>query len=229
MRRVLSSGVAVMQGREDVLFMTRILIADDHDVVRSGLSTILGGQPGWEVVAEAEDGRQAVQLAAETKPDVAILDYQLPSMNGVDATREIRAFQPQTEVLIFTMHESEQIIRNLLKAGAKGYVLKSDADVHLIAAIEALSQHRPYFTWRASEALLDLLRDGAQSEGVLTSREREVVKLIAEGFSNKTAALHLKVSIKTVESHRATAMRKLGTSSTADLVRYAVRNHLIEP
>jgi DNA-binding NarL/FixJ family response regulator len=211
--------------------MTRIMIADDHLIVRRGLRAVIEARPGWEVVAEAADGNEAVEMALKTKPDVAVLDFSLPTLDGLETTRRIR-HALKTEVLIFTMHESEQIIRNLLKAGAKGYVLKSDADVHLIAAIEALSQHRPYFTWRASEALLDLLRDapdGTQSEGVLTSREREVVKLIAEGFSNKTAALHLKVSIKTVESHRATAMRKLGTSSTADLVRYAVRNHLIEP
>ena len=210
--------------------MTRILIADDHDVVRSGLSTILGGQPGWEVVAEAEDGRQAVQLAAETKPDVAILDYQLPSMNGVDATREIRAFQPQTEVLIFTMHESEPLVRELLEAGARGYLLKSDARRFLIAAVESLSRHKPFFTGRVSETLLNAyLAQGHVGDGVLTARERRVVQLIAEGHSNKETAQILGLNLKTVESHRSSAMRKVNANSTATLVRYAIRNKLVEP
>ena len=161
---------------------TRILIADDHDVVRSGLHAILSGQPGWEVVAEAEDGRQAVALAAETQPDVAIIDYQLPLMNGVDATREIRAFQPSTEVLIFTMHESEPLLRELLEAGARGYLHKSDARKFLIAAVEALSHHKPFFTGSVSETLLNAyLAKGHGADGVLTMRERSVVQLIAEG------------------------------------------------
>ena len=137
--------------------MTRILIADDHDVVRTGLRAILSGQSGWAVVAEAEDGRQAVDLAVETQPDVAILDCQLPVLNGVDATREIRAVQPQTEVLIFTMHESETLLRELLEAGARGYLLKSDARQFLIAAVEALAQHKPFFTGGVSETLLNCL------------------------------------------------------------------------
>jgi DNA-binding NarL/FixJ family response regulator len=210
--------------------MVRILIADDHDVVRSGLATILGSQTGWEVVAEAEDGRQAVQLAAETHPDIAILDYQLPLMNGVDATREIRAFQPQTEVLIFTMHESEPLIRELLEAGARGYLLKSDARKFLIAAVESLSLHKPFFTGRVSEALLSAyLSKGHVSESVLTTRERSVVQLIAEGHSNKEVAQLLGLNLKTVESHRASAMRKINVNSTATLVRYAIRNKLVEP
>jgi DNA-binding NarL/FixJ family response regulator len=210
--------------------VTRILIADDHDVVRSGLHAILSGQPGWEVVGEAENGRQAVDLAAETQPDVVILDYQLPLLNGVDATREIRAFQPKTEVLIFTMHESEPLLRELLEAGARGYLLKSDARKFLIAAVEALSHHKPFFTGQVSETLLKAyLAHGHTPESGLTTRERSVVQLIAEGHSNKEAAGILGVNLKTVESHRASAMRKVNANSTATLVRYAIRNKLVEP
>jgi DNA-binding NarL/FixJ family response regulator len=210
--------------------MIRILIADDHDVVRSGLHAILSSQPGWEVIAEAEDGKRAVELAAQTQPNVAILDYQLPIINGVDATREIRAFLPQTEVLIFTMHESEPLIRELLEAGARGYLLKSDARRFLIAAVEALAHHQPFFTGRVSETLLSAyLANRAPLGDLLTPRERNVVQLVAEGRSNKEAASLLGINLKTIETHRATAMRKIKANSTADLVRYAIRNKLVEP
>jgi DNA-binding NarL/FixJ family response regulator len=210
--------------------MLRLLIADDHDVVRSGLHAILSSQPGWEVVGEAENGKRAVELAAETQPNVAILDYQLPIMNGIDATREIRAFQPETEVLIFTMHESEPLIRELLEAGARGYLLKSDARRFLIAAVEALARHQPFFTGRVSEALLSAYLSSAPSRSdVLTHRERGVVQLIAEGRTNKEAAQLLGINLKTVETHRAAAMRKIRAHTSADLVRYAIRNKLIEP
>lgn len=210
--------------------MIRILIADDHEVVRSGLHAILSSQPGWEVVAEAEDGRRAVELAAQTQPAVAILDYQLPVMNGIDATREIRAFQPQTEVLIFTMHESEPLVRELLEAGARGYLLKSDARRFLIAAVEALSRHQPFFTGRVSEALLNTYLSNAPSRcDVLTHRERSVVQLIAEGRTNKEAAQLLGINLKTVETHRAAAMRKIKAHTSADLIRYAIRNKMVEP
>ena len=210
--------------------MTRILIADDHDVVRSGLRAILSDQPGWEVVAEAEDGKQAVELAAATQPDVAILDHQLPLMNGVDATRQIRAFQPRTEVLIFTMHGSEPLIRELLEAGARGYLLKSDARRFLISAVETLARHQPFFTGRVSEALLAayLGRGAAPGDG-LSSRERGVVQLIAEGRTNKEVAQLLGINLKTVETHRGAAMRKINAHTAADLVRYAIRNKMVEP
>jgi DNA-binding NarL/FixJ family response regulator len=209
--------------------VTRILIADDHAVVRSGLRTILEAHPNWEVVAEAADGKEAILAAAEAKPDVAVLDYSLPLINGVEVTRQIRARMPRTEVLIFTMHDNETLIGELLKAGARGYLLKSDAKRHLIAAIEALAIHKPFFTSQVSEALLEsYLTSTGHAQSALTGRERNVVQLIAEGHTNKYIARLLSISIKTVETHRAAAMRKLELSSSAALVRYAIRNKLVE-
>ena len=210
--------------------MTRILIADDHDVVRSGLRAILEEHPNWEVVAEASDGKEAILKAIEAKPDVAVLDYSLPLVNGVEATRQIRARSPKTEVLIFTMHDNETLIEELLRAGARGYLLKSDAKLHLIAAIEALAIHKPFFTSQVSEALLgSYLAKADRTGSILTSRERGVVQLIAEGHTNRDIAMLLNISIKTVETHRASVMRKLNLSSSAALVRYAIRNKIVEP
>ena len=209
--------------------MTRILIADDHDVVRSGLRKILEAQRNLEVVAEAADGKEAILKAFETKPDIAVLDYSLPLINGVEATRQIRARLPRTEVLIFTMHENETLIEELVKAGARGYLLKSDARRDLMAAIESLAVHKPYFTTRVSEELLkSFLTDSNRTGSKLTNRERGVVQLIAEGHTNKVVARILNISLKTVETHRGTVMRKLDLSSSADLVRYAIRNRIVE-
>jgi len=209
--------------------VTRILIADDHDVVRSGLGSILEAHPNWEVVAEASDGKEAILKAIETKPDVAVLDYSLPLVNGVEATRQIRARLPRTEVLIFTMHDNESLIEELLKAGARGYLLKSDASRHLIAAIESLEIHKPLFTARVSEALLESVLTKTSDVGsILSHRERAVVQLIAKGHTNKETGELLNISLKTVESHRASVMRKLNLASSADLVRYAIRNRLVE-
>jgi DNA-binding NarL/FixJ family response regulator len=209
--------------------MIRILIADDHDVVRSGLRKVLEARTSWEVVAEAADGREAVSKAIQTSPNVAILDYSLPLINGVEATRQIRARLPKTEVLIFTMHEIDCLFGELLAAGARGYVLKSDANRFLLTAIESLAAHKPYFTANVSEALLDcFLRKPDQRQSSLTPRERGVVQLIAEGHSNKQTAIALSISLKTVESHRAAVMRKLQLSSSSSLVRYAIRNKLVE-
>jgi DNA-binding NarL/FixJ family response regulator len=210
--------------------MIRILIADDHDVVRSGLRHVIEAQPNWQVVAEAGDGKEAVQKALETKPDVAVIDYLLPLINGVEATRQIRAALPRTEVLIFTMHDNDVLIQDLLKAGARGYLLKTDARHHLVSAIETLAAHKPFFTAKVSQALLDsfLSRD-AREGSPLTHRERSVVQLIAEGYTNKQIAGLLKISVKTVETHRAAIMRKLNLSSSAALVRYAIRNRIVEP
>ena len=210
--------------------MPRIVIADDHEVVRRGVRAILESKPGYDVVGEAADGIAVVKLALETKPDVALLDFSMPLLNGLEATRRIRQGSPKTEVLIFTMHDSETVIREVLEAGARGYLLKTDADMQLISAVKALSQHRPFFSSCVSETLLgDYLGKHARrtASGALTPREREIVQLIAEGNSNKLIGRHLELSVKTVETHRAAAMRKLGASSTADLVRYAIRNHIV--
>jgi DNA-binding NarL/FixJ family response regulator len=208
---------------------TRILIADDHEVVRSGLRRILEAQANWQVVAEAANGKDAVSKAIESQPDVAIVDYSLPLVNGIEVARQIRAQVPRTEVLIFTMHDNEILMRELFKVGGRGYLLKSDAKRHLIGAIESLASHKPFFTPKVSEALLEsLLAQPGKEKTTLTNREREVVQLIAEGHTNKHIARLLSISLKTVETHRAAIMRKLSLSSSAGLVRYAVRNKLVE-
>ena len=212
-------------GRRD---LTRILIADNHEVVRLGLRQILEAQPSWRVVAEAANGKEAVAKAIETAPDIAVIDYALPILSGVEVTRQIRRILPGTEVLIFTMHDNEVLVGELLRAGARGYLLKSDANRHLVAAIEALASHAPFFTANVSEALLRSFTTPARGEELLlTSRERQIVQLVAEGYSNKAMAALLGISQKTVETHRATAMRKLKLSCTAALVRYAVRNKVV--
>ena len=194
------------------------------------MQKVLETQPGWQVVAEAVDGKEAVSKAFQTSPDVAILDYSLPLINGVEATRQIRARLPKTEVLIFTMHDSDTLIGELLSAGARGYLLKSDANGSLLAAVQTLAAHKPYFTSKVSEALLEsFLAKPAEQQFSLTPRERGVVQLIAEGHSNKQTAKVLNISLKTVETHRAAVMRKLNISSSASLVRYAIRNKLVEP
>ena len=210
--------------------MTTILIADDHEVVRWGLRKLLEAQPGWQVIAEASDGKEAISKAFEIKPDVVILDYSLPLVNGIEATRQIRLRSPNTEVLIFTMHESETVVRDILQAGARGYLLKSDGQRFLIAAVESVAAHHPFFTSAVSETLLKAyLADVRHSKSVLTARERDVVQRIAEGHTNIQIAGLLGISVKTVETHRATIMRKLNLTSTAALVRYAIRNKIAEP
>jgi DNA-binding NarL/FixJ family response regulator len=211
--------------------VTRILIADDHEVVRSGLRAILEAHEGWEVVAEAENGKDTISKALASKPDVAIIDYSLPVINGIEATRQIRARLPDAEVLIFTMHDSDTLVGEMLQAGARAYLLKSDAKQYLIAAVESLANHQPFFTGRISEQLLKsyLATYPLRGAGTLTPRERLVVQLISEGNSNKEIGAILNLSVKTIESHRATAMRKLNVTSTAAIVRYAIRNKLVEP
>ena len=209
--------------------MTRILIADDHAIVRAGLRTILEAHPNWEVVAEASDGKEAISKAVETKPDIAVVDYSMPLSNGMEVTRQIRARLPKTEVLIFTMHDNQTLVEDILKAGARGYLLKSDVRNHLIGAVEALAEHRPYFTAKVSEALLSAYIKGSKrTAAALTDRERSVVQLVAEGHSNKEVALLLGITLKTVETHRAAVMRKLNLTSPAALVRYAIRNKIVE-
>jgi DNA-binding NarL/FixJ family response regulator len=209
--------------------VTRILIADDHAVVRSGLRAILEAHPNWEVVAEASDGKEAISKAIEAEPDVAVIDYSLPIVNGIEVTRQIRARLPKTEVLIFTMHDNQALIAELLKAGARGYLLKSEAKANLIGAIEALAAHKPFFTANVSEALLRSYVEGSKrAVSALTDRERTIVQLVAEGHSSKEIAQLLGITRKTVETHRAAVMRKLSLSSLAALVRYAIRNKIAE-
>ena len=209
---------------------TRILIADDHAVVRSGLRTVLEAQPGWIVVAEAGDGRDAVAKALETKPNVAIIDYSLPLLNGAEVTRQIHSRLPSVEVLIFTMHDSDSLLADILSAGARAYLLKSDANQYLIAAVTSLVDHKPFFTAKVSEQLLDSYLSAHQVKtDELSPRERVIVQLIAEGHSNRDMSEALGLSLKTIESHRASLMRKLKLKSTAAIVRYAIRNRFVEP
>jgi DNA-binding NarL/FixJ family response regulator len=209
----------------------RILIADDHEVVRSGLRAIVETRANWIVSGEATDGEQAVTLALETKPDIVIVDYSMPLMNGLEVSRRLKSLRLRTEVLILTMHENEELLTEALMAGVRGFLFKSDARKHLISAIDALLDGRPYFTSALLEKLLHDYRLNKQNKSsmLLTSREQTVVQLIAEGHTNKSISAILKLSVKTVETHRASAMRKLGMSSTAELVRYAIRKKLVAP
>jgi len=208
--------------------MTTILIADDHDVVRSGLRALLSAQENFQVVAEAADGKEAVALALATTPDVAIVDYSLPLLNGLEVTRQIRQRSPGTEVIIFTMHDNNSLIHDLLQAGALGYLLKSDAKRLLLTAVETVADHKPFFTGMVSETLLQsFLTKGNNSP--LTARERSVVQLIAEGHSTHDIADLLTISVKTVERHRANILGKLGMRDRVEVTRYAIRAGLIEP
>jgi DNA-binding NarL/FixJ family response regulator len=210
----------------------RILLADDHDVMRSGLRTILEAHSGWQVCGEAREGHEAVRLALELKPDIAVIDIGMPRLDGLEVTRQIKKYLLRTEVLIFTMHETENMIRAVIAAGARGYVLKSDAGLKLIEAVEALSRHEPYFTPKASETLLEgFIKSYGESgkESILTDREQEIVQLLVAGKVNKEIADVLNISVRTVETHRATIMRKLGINSIVELVLYAVRNNIVQP
>ena len=210
----------------------RIVIVDDHAVVRRGVRALLESQPGWEVAGEAVTGREAVDLAKRLCPDIVVMDLSLPELNGLDAARQILKDSPRTEVLVLTMHHSEELVRNVLQAGARGYVLKSDADESLIAAVESLRDHKPFLTSTVTEFVLDDYVHRAEEDvvnaGTVTPREREIIQLLAEGKSNKETASALSVSVKTVEAHRANIMRKLRLRSVSDLVRYAIRNKIVQ-
>jgi DNA-binding NarL/FixJ family response regulator len=214
----------------------KIVIADDHDVVRRGLKSLLSDVPGWEVCAEANNGRQALDKVRQHKPNVAVMDVTMPELNGLEATRQIRKQFPDTEVLVLTMHESEQIAHEVLKAGARGYILKSDAGRDLVKAVEAVSKKQAFFTTRVTQMVSESnLREGLGAVEAgdigsrLTPREREIVQLLAEGKSNKEVASALNISVKTVETHRTNIMRKLRFHSVGELVRYAVRNNIVAP
>lgn len=207
----------------------RILLADDHSVVRRGLKGLLESRKGWKVCAEASDGRAAVAEAKRHRPDVAILDIGMPELNGVEAARQIRAASPFTEVLILSAHGSEKLAREIFDAGGRGYLVKEDADQDLLAAVDAVRQHRPYFTRKLSDWVARQMQesDGKAPRGRLTPREREIVQLLAEGKSNKEAATLLGISVKTIETHRANIMLKLNVHSITELVHYAIRNEMI--
>ncbi len=212
----------------------RILIADDHELIRRGLMSALAEQPDWSIVAEAADGREACELAARHTPDIAVLDLSMPERNGLDVTRELRVSTPKTRILIVTAHESEQLIREVLDAGAMGYVLKSDAGRVLVQAVQALLDERPFFTSKVARFVLDgYLRSAEDAQThpgtmALSPRERHIVQLLAEGNNNKEVARALQLSVKTVETHRSNIMRKMEFGSLADLVRYAIRNKIVD-
>lgn len=211
-----------------------ILIVDDHEFIRQGLRAVIEKQPGWEVVAEAGNGREAIALAEQHEPDVVVMDVSMPDLNGLEATAQLIRSRPQTKVLVLSMHDSEQIIREVLACGARGYILKSDAGRDLVTAIDTLTEGRPFFTPKVSEVLLSgYLRQGesGRAEGnedtsPLTVREREILQLLADGKSNKEIAGGLNISARTVETHRRNLMSKLNLHSIADVVRYAVKNRL---
>ncbi len=212
---------------------TRILLADDHEIVRRGLRPFIESEWGWEVCGEAADGKKAVELAAELHPDVVVMDVSMPLLGGVEATRQIKRDSPQTQVLIFTGQESESLVHQLFSAGARAFVLKNEAAAQLIPAIKALLEGQPYFGSSVSKIVFDqYLKGGLQGEVTnpdgLSPREREIVQLLAEGKSNKEVAGELGISVKTAETHRAAIMKKLGMQSFSELVRYAVRNHIVQ-
>jgi DNA-binding NarL/FixJ family response regulator len=209
----------------------QILLADDHEVVRKGLRALLEAQPGWKVIAEATDGRDAVEKAKDMHPDVAIVDIGMPSLNGLEATRQIVKKAPRTRVLVLTMHDTNPLIQQVVKAGARGYVLKSDVASDLVSAVEALCRDQTFFTSKVSQIILDRyvgkadgVANGPDEDSPLTPREREIVQLLAEGKSSKEVASVLGISVKTAETHRINLMRKLDCHSVAEVVRYAVRN-----
>jgi DNA-binding NarL/FixJ family response regulator len=214
-----------------------ILIADDHELVRKGIRTVLEVRSGWQVVAEASDGREAVKKTQELKPQVAILDISMPLLNGLEATRQIAKVAPQTKVLILTMHEADPMIQQILQAGARGYLLKSDASLDLVSAVEALLRNKTFFTPKVGQIVLEGYlnknpkgadEDAGKNALRLTARQRQIVQLLAEGKSSKEVAVVLDISVKTAETHRANIMRRLDCHSVTDLVHYAIRNGITQ-
>jgi DNA-binding NarL/FixJ family response regulator len=213
----------------------RILVADDHEIVRRGLVSLLKSHPQWEVCAEAQDGRQAVQKAKDVRPDVVILDIGMPNLNGLEAARQILRDHPRCRILILTITDADEMVRAVLAAGARGFVLKSDAARDLVAAVEALQSNKTFFTSRVAEMVLggylgrtQVATNGEIALPNLTPREREIVQLLAEGKSTKEVASYLNLSVKTAETHRSNIMRKLDLHSVSALVLYAVRNNMVQ-
>lgn len=229
---VVSRGLSPV-ARGEKMNTFRILVADDHEIVRHGIKTLLEQHAGWEVSGEAKDGREAVELSRALKPDLVLLDIGMPTLNGLDAARQILANCPLTRVLVLTMHDSEQVVRDVLAVGARGFLLKSDAGRDLVSAVEALQRHGTFFTSKVAELVLEgYLNPHRAPDPVrknrLTPREREVVQLLAEGKTSKEVAVSLNLSVKTTETHRTNIMRKLDLHSVADLTLYAVRNGIVQ-
>jgi DNA-binding NarL/FixJ family response regulator len=208
----------------------RLMLVDDHEIARKGIRALVETRPEWMVVGEASDGMEAIRIAKEVQPDAIVLDISMPKVSGLDVIIQLKKLLPKIEILVLTMHESERVMAQALRAGARGYLLKTETGNKILEALTALSRHQAYFSSAVSEALLKsyLHSDTGQEYEQLTSRERQIVKLVAEGNSNKRIALMLNVSIKTVETHRAAAMRKIGANSSADLALYAARNELVQ-
>lgn len=214
---------------------TRILVADDHEVVRRGIRALLESQPGWNVCGEAATGHEAVEQARRLRPDLLIVDISMPEMNGLETIHQIHKRMPQIEILVLTMHESEQMMREALAAGARGYLSKSEAARDLLVAVESLRAHKPFFDAKVTEMMLGGYRrdlkvkpSSAPPPAALTPREREIVQLLAEGRTSKEVAAALGISLKTALTHRTNLMRKLGIHSIGELVRYALRNNIIQ-
>lgn len=211
----------------------KVLIADDHDLMRRGIKAIIETKKGWEVCGEVRTGAQAVAKAKELKPDIAILDITMPELNGLEAAKRIQKVSEKTEILMLSVHYSDQLIREVIDAGIRGYIVKSDSDRDLSIALDNLANHKPFFAPRVTEVILNSSSGGTspRTEGPrsrVTSREREIIQLLSEGKSSKEVAVLLNISVKTAETHRANIMRKLQIHSVSDLVRYAVRNQIIE-
>jgi DNA-binding NarL/FixJ family response regulator len=213
----------------------RILVADDHEIIRRGLKALLSSRPGWAICAEATTGREAISKAEEHRPDVVVMDIAMPGLNGLEATRRIRKKLPKTQVVILSLHYSDQLVREVLDCGAHSYILKSDASRDLFTAVAAVAENRTFFTSGAAQVLVDGLCSTASTSQptlmrkLLSAREREIVQLLAEGESSKEVAIVLGISVKTAETHRANIMRKLEMHSVSELVRYAVKHCIIEP
>jgi DNA-binding NarL/FixJ family response regulator len=222
--------------KEDTMGTLRLLVAGGDEIIRKGLCTLVREQPDWDLAAEARDGREAVERTKQVKPDVAILDIDMPSLNGFDATRQIAKGALNTKVLLRASRDTDQLLPLALEAGARGYLLKSDSADDLVSAVEALRHGRSFFTGRAAQEVLrgyletmeKTKEAGYKDARRLSGREREVVQLLAEGYSSKQVAVALNISTKTADTHRANLMRKIACHSLAGVVRYAIRNHIID-
>ena len=210
----------------------KILVADDHELMRRGVRSLLEAEAGWKVVGEASNGQELLKKAQELKPDIVVLDIGMPLLNGLEASRRLKKVLPEVKILILSMHDSEQMARAVLEAGARGYVTKADTARDLVLAIEALRRNKTFFTSRVDQMVLEaFLQDDSAKKKVsadrLTSRQREIVQLLAEGKTSKEVATLLAVSVKTIETHRANIMKRLSLHSVSDLVVYAIRNDII--